>query len=150
MEIILGEIDQSDNGFLSLIRLTLDHTGGIGFKPLAVILKPLFELPRVQGLLTPFFKDLTDIVELHTLHRFIVGIVQRIQFSLLPQEGRHPFLVTQRPKSFEVEILRMQGESGNDVIGIGVAPRTGSGGIIDGQQLDDLHPRSHSPINKQA
>ena len=110
----------------------------------------MFELPRVQGLLTPFFKDLTDIIELHTLHRLIIGIVQRIQFSLLPQEDRHPFLVTQRPKGFEVEILRMQGESGNDVIGIGVAPGARGCCIIDWQQLDDLHPRCHSPIYEQA
>ena len=97
----------------------------IGDKPFLIILEPLLELLGVQRLLPTFFKDGTDIVGLHPLHSFIVSIAQSVQLPLLTQESRHALLVTQRSQGLEIKVLRMQGESRDNVIWIRVAPRTG-------------------------
>ena len=77
----------------------------------------------------------------------VVALRQGVQLALLTAIGRHLRLALQLAQLFQVHVMRMQGEARRDVIGIGVVPASVGRGVVDGQQLDNLHTRRHRPVD---
>ena len=144
MEVILEEID-----LFSRIRRTSNPLG-IRFEPILVLSKPLFELLRVERLLSLFLEELTDISRLHTINGLVVAIAEGIKFLTLTMIGSHLSLALQLAQCLKVNVMRMEGKGRDDVIRIRVAPGVAGRRIIDGQQLNGLHACSYCPVDHSA
>ena len=97
-----------------------------------------------------FVKEFLQVFLLYAVYSLIVTVGQRVEFLAAAQELRHPGFRLQLTGSLKVDIVRMQGKRADDVIGIRVMPAPVSRGVVDGQQLDDLHASHDGPVDKAA
>ena len=142
LQVVLDVIDESGGEWSSKFSVRL--------KPPLVFVKPMLELLCGQQLLATLGKDVGHILALHAMDGLVVGLRLRVQLALLAAVGDHLLAILQFAQLFEVEIVWVQGKARCDVIGIGVVPAAVGGGVVDGQQLDHLHARSHSPVHHVA
>ena len=129
-------------GLITIIR--------IRFQPLLVGFHKGLKVLRLYHFLALFGKELLQIFVLHAVDSLIVAIGQRIQLLATTQKLRHLRLGAQRACRLQVDIMGMQGKVAHQVVGTRVRPLVAQRSIVDWQQLDDFHARSHRPVDETA
>ena len=149
---ILHEIDVVQRNRRHLIMLD-----DLGFPPFCVRLQPILIVcdkclvfSRLQCFLTLFLEECHEVFVLHAVNGFIVAIGQGVQFLTATLELRHRRLGTQGTCGLQVHIMWMKSAGADDVVWVGIVPVAIGRGVVDGQQLYDLHTRLCGPIDHSA
>ena len=122
----------------------------IRLQPLLVVSHELLVLLRSANRLAALVKQLVQIFRLHPVDSLIVAVREGIQLLSTAQKLGHTRLGTQRPSRLQVDIVRMKRKSTDNIIRTRIHPLVADGRIVDGQHLNELHTRSHSPIHQAA
>lgn len=111
-------------------------------------LKKLLEPLARQGVVALLVEEQVQVLHLGAVHPLVVDIGLHVQLPLQGVELGLPGLIAQPAHLREAQILRVQGKGRVGVIGIGVAPTTRQGGIVDREQLDKRLPRAQRPVDQ--
>ena len=122
--------------------------GGIGTQPLFVVLEEGLEAYGAEALLSLLLVDVADVGTLGVVDAFVVNLLEGIEFDTLCLVIGSLLFVLEGRKLAQVEILRMEGVDRDGVVGIGVSPGAGDGGVVDGEDLYGLLVSEYSPVDK--
>ena len=127
----------------------IETEGGIGYKPLLVVVEELLECGFLACCSKLLFEEQAQVFALGIVHTLIVNLRQCVQ---LLAQCLHTLLclgILQFGQLAKVGILRMQCVDAYTVIWIGVCPCIGDGGVVDREYLDDALIGLGSPVNHQ-
>ena len=117
---------------------------GVGFQPQTVLrLEGGIAVRRPDGLPRPAEKQPCP-VEFQPHDRLVIDGGQGVEPSLLATVAG----IGLQPRPDQAQVERMEGETRNGVVGIGVASRSRADRIVDRQQLYDPLPRSCGPVDQ--
>ena len=117
---------------------------GVGFQPQTVLrLEGGIAVRRPDGLPRPAEKQPCP-VEFQPHDRLVIDGGQGVEPSLLATVAG----IGLQPRPDQAQVERMEGETRNGVVGIGVASRSRADRIVDRQQLYDPLPRGCGPVDQ--
>ena len=102
----------------------------------------------VETLLAFLLIDVADVGTLGVVDAFVVDLLEGIELDALSLVFGSLLFVLKGRKLAQVEILRMESVDRDGVVGIGVSPGAGDGGVVDGEDLYGLLVSEYSPVDK--
>ena len=85
---------------------------------------------------------------LYLVYGHVVAVTEGVEFAPLAIERHHLRLVVEGWQLGKVEVMGMEGEGRNGIVGMGVGPGVGTGGVGYGEELYHLHPHRCCPLGE--
>ena len=133
--------------FGCVVDVAQSAESGVGGQPRLVLFDKRLEIGRFHCLGAFLGKKLAGIGVLDIVDSFVVDLRQRVEAPALGGVICAAFGVGENSHLLKAQEHRMEGERRVGVIGVGVGPRVGHRGVVDGQNLNEALSGRGGPVD---